>query len=203
MTGYCALPSHFRQASLTPNHILKTASLTGGCSPWVLLHYFTRLNTMLWTPDCPRIACWQAVPLARVEGGFNCVGMSIGHAHTRALYRNCQKYTDISHKYQNRNTKHSLHHLPISSPSQQELFSFCFPLANVNSRSTNTPIVNFLPTPIAKKKAKHPVWSFLNTHQKSELLDISELLQIFCKPHQLSHLLVIISNNIISSSSGP
>ena len=102
---------------------------------------------------------------------------------------NCQKYSDMTHKYQNRNTKHSLHHTPTSSPSQQQLFSFCFPLANVNSRSTNPPIVNFLPTPIAKKI--------------SELLDISETLQIFCKPHQLSHLLVIISNNIISSSSGP
>ena len=147
LTGYCALPSHFSQASLTPNHILKTASLTGGCSPWVLLHYFTRLNTMLWTPGCPRITCWQAIPLARVEGGFNCVGMSIGQAYTKALYR----------KYQNRNTKQSLHHSPIHSPSQQQLFSFCLPLASVNSRSTNPPIVNFLPTPIAKKKAKHPV----------------------------------------------
>ena len=148
---------------------------------------------MLWTPDCPRIACWRAVPLARVEGGFNCVGMSIGQAYTKALYR----------KYQNRNTKQSLHHSPIHSPSQQQLFSFCLPLASVNSRSTNPPIVNFLPTPIAKKKAKHPVWSFLNTQQKSELLDISEILQIFCKPQQLSHGLVIISNNVNSSSSGP
>ena len=58
---------------------------------------------------------------------------------------------------QNRNTKQSLHHSPIHSPSQQQLFSFCLPLASVNSRSTNPPIVNFLPTPIAKKKAKHPV----------------------------------------------
>ena len=40
---------------------------------------------MLWTPDCPRIACWWAVPLARVEGGFNCVEILIGHAHTKAL----------------------------------------------------------------------------------------------------------------------
>ena len=32
------------------------------------------------------------------------------------------------------------------------LFTVCFPLANVNSRSTNPPIANFLPTPIAKKK---------------------------------------------------
>ena len=150
---------------------------------------------MLWTPGCPRITCWQAIPLARVEGGFNCVGMSIGQAYTKALYR----------KNQNRNTKQSLHHSPIHSPSQQQLFSFCLPLASVNSRSTNPPIVNFLPTPIAKKKAKHPVQSSLNAHQiyLSELPDISELLQIFCKPHQLSHLLVIISNNIISSSSGP
>ena len=147
MTGYCALPSHFSQASLTPNHILKTASLTGGCSPWVLLHYFTRLNTMLWTPGCPQIPCWQAIPLARVKGGFNCDGVSIGQAYTKALYR----------KNQNRNTKQSLHHSPIHSPSQQQLFSFCLPLASVNSRSTNPPIVNFLPTPIAKKKAKHPV----------------------------------------------
>ena len=144
---------------------------------------------MLWTPDCPRIACWWAVPLARVEGGFYCVGMPIGHAHTKHFIANCQKYSDISHKYQNRNTKHCLHHSPISNPSQQQLFSFCSPLANVNSRSTNPPTVNFFPTPIAKKI--------------SELLDISETLQIFCKPHQLSHLLVIISNNIISSSSGP
>ena len=106
MTGYCALPSHFSQATLTPNHILKTAFLTGSCSPWVLLHYFARLSTMLWTPDCPRIACWRAaVPLAQVEGGFNCVGMSIGHAYTKA---HCSKY-------QNRNTKQSLHHSPDRS----------------------------------------------------------------------------------------
>ena len=38
MTGYCALPSHFSQASLTPNHILKTkhfllvVALHGCCS---------------------------------------------------------------------------------------------------------------------------------------------------------------------------
>ena len=138
------MPSDFSQASLTPNHILKTASLTGGCSPWVLLHYFTRLNTMLWTPGCPQITCWQAIPLARVKGGFNCDGVSIGQAYTKALYR----------KNQNRNTKQSLHHSPIHSPSQQQLFSFCLPLASVNSRSTNPPIVNFLPTPIAKKKSQ-------------------------------------------------
>ena len=102
---------------------------------------------MLWTPGCPQIACWQAIPLARVEGGFICVGMSTGQAYTKALYR----------KNQNRNTKQSLHHSPIHSPSQQQVFSFCLPLASVNSRSTNPPIVNFLPTPNAKKKAKHPV----------------------------------------------
>ena len=160
---------------------------------------FRGLNTMLWTPDCPRIACWWAVPLARVEGGFYCVGMPIGHAHTKHFIANCQKYSDISHKYQNRNTKHCLHHSPISNPSQQQLFSFCFPLANVNSRSTNPPIVNFLPTPNAKKKAKHPVQSSLNANCWISV----NFSRYFCKPHQLSHLLVIISNNIIISSSGP
>ena len=116
MTGYCALPSHFSQASLTPNHILKTASLTGGCSPWVLLHYFTRLNTMLWTPGCPQITCWQAIPLARVKGGFNCDGVSIGQAYTKALYR----------KYQNRNTKQSLHHSqPLPTTSFLLLLTTC------------------------------------------------------------------------------
>ena len=122
-------------------------ALTSSAARVTSVKCFARLSTMLWTPDCPRIAGWRAVPLARVEGGFNCVGMSIGQAYTKALYR----------KYQNRNTKQSLHHSPIHSPSQQQLFSFCLPLASVNSRSTNPPIVNFLPTPIAKKKAKHPV----------------------------------------------
>ena len=92
-------------------------------------------------------------------------------------------------------------HLPTAFPTTN--FSPFAPPAFVNSQSTIPPIVKFLPTPIAKKKAKHPVLSSLNAHQISELPDISELLQIFCKPHQLSHLLVIISNNIISSSSGP
>ena len=144
---------------------------------------------MLWTPGCPQIACWQAIPLALVEGGFICVGMSTGQAYTKALYR----------KYQNRNTKQSLHHSPIHSPSQQQLFSFCLPLASVNSRSTNPPIVNFLPTPNAKKKAKHPVQSSLNANCWISV----NFSRYFCKPHQLSHLLVIISNNIIISSSGP
>ena len=113
------------------------------------------------------------------------------------------KYSDISHTNQNRNTEHSLHHSPIRSPAQQQLFSVCFPLANVNSRSTNPPIVNFLPTPIAKKKPSILFGPFWILTKKNEQLDISELLKIFCKPQQLSHVLVIISNNVISSSSGP
>ena len=144
---------------------------------------------MLWTPGCPQITCWQAIPLARVKGGFNCDGVSIGQAYTKALYR----------KNQNRNTKQSLHHSPIHSPSQQQVFSFCLPLASVNSRSTNPPIVNFLPTPNAKKKAKHPVQSSLNANCWISV----NFSRYFCKPHQLNHLLVIISNNTIISSSGP
>ena len=38
------------------------------------------------------------------------------------------------------------------------------------------------PNPHRQEKAKHPVKSSLNAQQIREQLDISELLQIFCKP---------------------
>ena len=34
------------------------------------------------------MALW--INLARVEGGFNCIGILIGRAHTKALYCNLQ-----------------------------------------------------------------------------------------------------------------
>ena len=94
----------------------------------MLLHYFAGLNTMLWTPDCPRIACWRAVPLARVEGGFNCVGMSIGHAHTKALYRKLPKV---------------LRH--ITQISKQEHKTFLAPFTNQQPLPTTTFLL-LLPT---------------------------------------------------------
>ena len=158
MTGYCALPSHFSQASLTPNHILKTkhfllvVALHGCCS--TISRGSTLCCGLQTAPRSPvgGLCPWPEWRVVLTVLGCQLVTHILKHSIT-----NCQKYSDISRKYQNKNTKHSLHHSPISSPSQQQLFSFCFPLANVNSRSTNPPIVNFLPTPITKKKAKHPV----------------------------------------------
>ena len=158
---------------------------------------------MLWTPDCPRIACWRAVPLARVEGGFNCVGMSIGHAHTKALY--CKLPKVLRHITQISKQEHKTLLAPFTyqQPLPTTTFLLLLPTCQCQLPINQSSHCQLLPNPHRKEKAKHPVWSFLNTQQKSELLDISELLQIFCKPQQLSHGLVIISNNVISSSSGP
>ena len=71
-------------------------------------------------------------------------------------------------------------HLPTAFPTTN--FSPFVPPDFVNSQSTIPPIVKFLPTPIANKKADHPVQSSLNVHHITEMLNISELLRILCKP---------------------
>ena len=70
------------------------------------------------------------------------------------------------------------------------LFTVCFPLANVISRSTNPPIANFLPTPIAKKKPSillSPLWMLTNKRTVGHQWTSSDILQTSTTQPFLSH----------------
>ena len=70
------------------------------------------------------------------------------------------------------------------------LFTVCFPLANVISRSTNPPIANFLPTPIAKKKPSillSLLWMLTNKRTVGHQWTSSDILQTSTTQPFLSH----------------
>ena len=70
------------------------------------------------------------------------------------------------------------------------LFTVCFPLANVISRSTNPPIANFLPTPIAKKKPSillSLLWMLTNKRTVEHQWTSSDILRTSTTQPFLSH----------------
>ena len=136
---------------------------------------FRGLNTMLWTPDCHQIACWRAVPLARVEGGFNCVGMSIGHAHTKALYHKLPKV--LRHITQISKQEHKTFLAPFTNqqPLPTTTFLLLLPTCQCQLPINQSSHCQLPPNPQCQEKSQAPCIALF----ECELLDISELLQIF------------------------
>ena len=130
---------------------------------------------MLWTPDCPQIACWRAVPLARVEGGFNCVGMSIGRAHTKALYHKLPKV--LRHITQISKQEHKTFLAPFTNqqPLPTTTFLLLLPTCQCQLPINQSSHCQLPPNPQCQEKSQAPCLVLF----ECELLDISELLQIF------------------------